>query len=48
MRFESAFTNLLNHPNFAPPPTNVTSSSFVVPQSVQTAEKPNREAWFTD
>jgi hypothetical protein len=38
LRFEATFTNLLNHPNFAPPPTNVTSSSFGVPQSVQTAE----------
>jgi hypothetical protein len=38
MRFEGAFTNLLNHLNSAPPPTNVTSSSFCVSQSVQTAE----------
>jgi hypothetical protein len=38
IRFEGTFTNLLNHPNFAPPPTNVTSSSFGVVQSVQTAE----------
>jgi hypothetical protein len=38
MRFESTFTNLLNHPNFAPPPTNVTSSSFGIVQSVQSAE----------
>jgi hypothetical protein len=38
MRFEATFTNLLNHPNFAPPPTNVTSSSFGIVQSVQTAE----------
>jgi hypothetical protein len=38
LRFESTFTNLLNHPNFAPPPTNVTSSSFGIVQSVQTAE----------
>jgi hypothetical protein len=38
LRFEASFTNLLNHPNFAPPPTNVTSSSFGVVQSVQTAE----------
>jgi hypothetical protein len=36
--FERTFTNLLNHPNFATPPTNVTSSSFGVPQKVQTAE----------
>jgi hypothetical protein len=38
LRFESTFTNLLNHPNFAPPPTNVTASSFGIVQSVQTAE----------
>jgi Carboxypeptidase regulatory-like domain len=38
MRFEGTFTNLLNHPNFAPPPTNVTATSFGVVQSVQTAE----------
>ena len=38
LRFEGTFTNLLNHPNFAPPPTNVTSSSFGMPQSVQIAE----------
>ena len=38
LRFESTFTNLLNHPNFATPPTNVTSSSFGIVQSVQSAE----------
>jgi Carboxypeptidase regulatory-like domain len=38
MRFESTFTNLLNHPNFAPPPSNVTSSSFGIVQTVQSAE----------
>jgi hypothetical protein len=38
LRFESTFTNLMNHPNFAPPPTNVTASSFGIVQSVQTAE----------
>jgi len=38
MRFESTFTNLFNHPNFAPPPTNVTSSSFGIVQSVQSSE----------
>jgi hypothetical protein len=38
LRFEGAFTNLLIYPNFAPPPTNVTSSSFGVVQSVQTAD----------
>jgi hypothetical protein len=38
LRFEGTFTNLLNHPNFAQPPTNVTSPSFGVVQSVETAE----------
>ena len=38
LRFEATFTNVLNHPNFAPPPTNVTASSFGVVQSVQSAE----------
>jgi hypothetical protein len=38
LRFEGTFTNILNHPNFAPPPTNVTSSSFGIVQSVENAE----------
>jgi hypothetical protein len=38
LRFEATFTNLLNHPNFAPPPTNVTASSFGQVQNVQSAE----------
>ncbi len=38
LRFEGTFTNILNHPNFAPPPTNVTSSSFGIVQNVQSAE----------
>jgi hypothetical protein len=38
LRFESTFTNIFNHPNFAPPPTNVTSTSFGIVQNVQTAE----------
>ncbi len=38
LRFEATFTNILNHPNFAPPPTNVTASSFGVVQNVQSAE----------
>jgi hypothetical protein len=38
LRFEGTFTNLLNRPNFAPPPTNVTASSFGIVQSVQNAE----------
>jgi len=32
-RFEATFTNVLNHTNFAPPATNVTSPSFGVLQS---------------
>jgi len=44
LRFEGTFTNLLNHPNFAPP-TNV--AAFGVPQSVQTAENSgNRTGQF--
>jgi hypothetical protein len=39
MRFEATFTNLLNHPNFAPPPTNMTSSSFAIVRNVQAAER---------
>jgi Carboxypeptidase regulatory-like domain/TonB dependent receptor len=47
LRFEGTFTNLLNHPNFASPPTNVTSSSFGIVQSVQTAENSgNRTGQF--
>ncbi len=47
LRFEGTFTNLLNHPNFAAPPTNVTSSSFGIVQSVQTAENSgNRTGQF--
>jgi Carboxypeptidase regulatory-like domain len=38
LRFEATFTNLMNHPNFAPPPANVTASSFGVVQNVQSAE----------
>jgi hypothetical protein len=37
-RFESTFTNLLNHPNFAAPSTVWTSPSFGVTNTVQTAE----------
>jgi hypothetical protein len=48
LRFETTFTNLFNHPNFAPPPTNVTSSSFGIVQSVQTAENSgNRTGQFS-
>jgi hypothetical protein len=32
-RFEATFTNMLNHTNFAPPATNITSPSFGVLQS---------------
>jgi hypothetical protein len=39
LRFEATFTNALNHTNFAPPATNVRSSStFGVLQSAQTVE----------
>jgi len=39
LRFEATFTNALNHTNFAPPATNVSSpNAFGVLQSAQTAE----------
>jgi hypothetical protein len=38
LRCEGTFANLLNHPNFAPPLTNVTPSSSGIVQSVQNAE----------
>jgi hypothetical protein len=39
LRFEATFTNLLNHPNFAPPSTDVSSpDTFGKTSSVQTAE----------
>ncbi len=39
MRFEATFTNLPNHPNFAPPPVNVSApDSFGQITSVQTAD----------
>ncbi len=39
MRLEATFTNLPNHPNFAPPPVNVSApDSFGQITSVQTAE----------
>jgi hypothetical protein len=35
LRFEISFTNVLNHPNFAPPATNISNpSTFGVLQSV--------------
>ena len=39
MRFNASFTNILNHPNFLPPPVDVSSpSTFGVTQTVQTSE----------
>jgi hypothetical protein len=39
LRFEATFTNVLNHPNFAPPATDISSpSTFGVLQSAQTAQ----------
>jgi hypothetical protein len=39
LRFESTFTNVLNHTNFAPPATNISSkASFGVLMAAQTAE----------
>jgi hypothetical protein len=37
-RFESTFTNVLNHTNFAPPATAIDSSNFGALTSAQTAE----------
>lgn len=39
LRFEATFSNILNHPNFAAPPTDVSApNSFGVTQSVQSSE----------
>jgi hypothetical protein len=39
LRVEASFTNLLNHPNFAPPATDISSpDTFGITSSVQTAE----------
>jgi hypothetical protein len=39
LRFQASFTNLLNHPNFLPPSTDVSSpNTFGKTSSVQTAE----------
>jgi hypothetical protein len=39
LRFESTFTNVLNHTNYAPPPTNISNqASFGVLTAAQTAE----------
>jgi len=37
-RFESTFTNVLNHTNFAPPVTAIDSSTFGALTGAQTAE----------
>jgi hypothetical protein len=38
-RFEASFSNILNHPNFAAPPTDVSASdTFGVTQTVRSAE----------
>ena len=38
LRFESTFTNVLNHTNYAPPAMNVSNTTFGILQSTQTAE----------
>jgi hypothetical protein len=38
VKFESTFTNLINHSNYAPPSTDVTSSTFGQITNVQTSE----------
>jgi Carboxypeptidase regulatory-like domain len=38
LKFESTFTNLINHSNYAPPSTDVTSSTFGQITSVQSSE----------
>ncbi len=39
LRFESTFTNVLNHTNYAPPPTNISNpGAFGVLTGAQTAE----------
>lgn len=38
MRFESTFTNVLNHTNFAPPATQIDNPTFGVLSAPQTAE----------
>jgi hypothetical protein len=44
MKLESTFTNLPNHLNYAPPSTDVTSSTFGKITSVQTAENAGNRA----
>jgi hypothetical protein len=38
MRFEATFTNVLNHPNFVPPATDISSASFGALTTENTAE----------
>jgi hypothetical protein len=38
LRFESTFTNVLNHTNFAPPPTDISNQNFGALTTAQTAE----------
>jgi hypothetical protein len=39
LRFEATFTNVLNHPNYAPPATNISNpGTFGILQSQQTSE----------
>ena len=38
MRFEATFTNVLNHPNFVPPATDISSTSFGALTTEETAE----------
>jgi hypothetical protein len=40
LRFESTFTNVFNHTNFAPPTTQIDTPSFGVLSAGQTAENP--------
>jgi len=43
LRFESTFTNVLNHTNFAPPATSISSpETFGILQSAQTGQGANR------
>jgi hypothetical protein len=45
VKLESTFSNLLNHDNFAPPSTDVTSSTFGQVTRVQSSENAeNRSA----
>ena len=47
LKFESTFTNIINHSNYAPPSTDVTSSTFGQITSVQSSENAgNRTGQF--